>query len=238
MNLNFYRDELKKSRKEGSPIIIKKTDFELPSWDEVLKAFDKAYNMDLKIKDFKPSKESEKIFGSIMEDSFYYFTNLNPSATLSKKYTGPVKDFLEDVYEKQGGPSSIKLNLVEFDTIDDPIHLDPGDMAYWHLTGKVIWGFNEIKIEDTKILLNNFNITELIENKNLFEEKDSVWNKILKIRKYLSKLEKKEILKFNSNIVYYEDVILEPGDLAIIPVNCWHGYYSMGPRSGITFRFE
>ena len=238
MNIDFYRDKLKTSRKDSSPVIIKKTNFKLPSWEEVLKAFDTAYNKKFHDENFIPNKESEKIYGSIMEDEFYYFSNMNPSETISSEYINPVNNFLRNVYQKDGGPNTIKLNLVKFNPINDPIHLDPGDMAYWHLTGKVKWGFNEVKIEDENIFLNNFNIKDLIKEKDIFNEVDSTETKILKIRLFLSKIGKKEIKKFNSNITYYEDVILEPGDLAIIPVNCWHGYFSIGPRTGMTFRFE
>jgi hypothetical protein len=64
-----------------------------------------------------------------MEDSHYYFTNLNLN-DLNEIYTEPT-NFLKSVYQKNGGPSSIKINLVDFKVENkDPIHLDPGDMAY------------------------------------------------------------------------------------------------------------
>jgi hypothetical protein len=64
-----------------------------------------------------------------MEDSDYYFTNLNPNG-LSEISAEPTK-FIKSIYQKEGGPSSIKINLVNFKVENkDPIHLDPGDMAY------------------------------------------------------------------------------------------------------------
>jgi hypothetical protein len=45
-------------------------------------------------------------------------------------YIDPVARFIADIYQSNGGASAIKTNLVAFDAIYDPIHLDPGDMAY------------------------------------------------------------------------------------------------------------
>ena len=171
---------------------------------------------------------------SIMEDSFFYYTNLQPYS-LSIEYITPVELFLTSIYGKEGGASSIKTNLVNFNPIDDPIHLDPGDMAYWHLLGKVEWGFNEVNIQDGHAYLNNTDITNLVLDILTLNENDNI--QTLKIRKFLNTLGAEELHKLYPNIVYYNTITLEPGDIAIIPDNCWHGYFPLGPRSGMTFRF-
>lgn len=129
VDIEFLQDRLQESRKTGEPIVIKKTVFSLPTWEEVLGAFDISYHQPFHIPNFQPNKPTEKMHNSIMEDSFFYYTNLHPYS-LSIEYIRPVELFLQAIYEKEGGASSIKTNLVNFNPMTDPIHLDPGDMAY------------------------------------------------------------------------------------------------------------
>ena len=85
--------------------------------------------------------------------------------------------------------------------------------------------------------LNDFNITDLVAAHLTLSDDESEEHSVLKIRQLLSSLPLDDIKRFNHEIVYYPDVVLEPGDMAIIPMNCWHGYYSIGPRAGMTFRY-
>lgn len=235
IDIEFYRKKLLESRKTGAPVIIRDTDFKRPTWQEILKSFDNSYNTVHHTQEVG-NKPTENLIGSIIEDSFYYFTNLNPN-DIGKRYA-EVNNFLKSIYEKEGGPSSIKINLIKFEADQDPIHLDPGDMAYWHLQGRVVWGFNEVEIKNNKVFLNKTDITDLIKDQIEINKEEHITIKTLKVRNFLSKIGKETINNFDSNIIYYEDVIFKPGDIAIIPVNCWHGYFSIGPRSGMTFRFE
>lgn len=235
VDIGLLKDKLQESRKTGEPIVIKNSVFALPTWEEVLDAFDKSYHQPFHTPTFKPNKPEEKMYNSIMEDSFFYYTNLHPYS-LSIDYIRPVELFIQKIYGKAGGASSIKTNLVNFDPIADPIHLDPGDMAYWHLLGTVEWGFNEVKIKDGHAYLNNTDITNLVLDILTLNENDNM--QTLKIRKFLDTLGAEELHKLHPNITYYSAIILEPGDIAIIPDNCWHGYFPLGPRSGMTFRFQ
>jgi hypothetical protein len=44
VDIEFLQDRLEESRKTGEPIVIKNTVFSLPTWEEVLGAFDRSYH--------------------------------------------------------------------------------------------------------------------------------------------------------------------------------------------------
>ena len=233
MNIKQYQQELEDSRLTGKPVIIRETKFELPGWDELLQSFDKSYNTKL-----DDNKTVGKLYGSILEDAYigydlFQFTDLKPY-NLSKSYLSPVGDFITQIYGRPAVASSIKINFVTFKLIADSVHLDPTDMAYWHIAGKTKWRFNKVSLENRLVYLNGLDITDLI-TKHIDIQDDSDTS-VLAVRDFLSDYGEQALMKYNPEIVYYEDVVFEPGDIAIIPKNCYHGFYSLGPRAGITWK--
>lgn len=66
----------------------------------------------------------------------------------------------------------------------------------------------------------------------------NIKKRIWMIRNLLLSLADDEIMQLYPDLVYQPDIILEPGDVVILPYGCWHGVYSVGPRAGMTFRFN
>jgi mannose-6-phosphate isomerase-like protein (cupin superfamily) len=71
-----------------------------------------------------------------------------------------VQNFLSFIFPWQefDGVNTMKFNLVSFEPTRDQLHIDTQDMAYWHVAGKVKWGFDpniskEIIIEPNDIIL-------------------------------------------------------------------------------------
>lgn len=190
IDLELLKKELKEAEKTLSPIILRNAGFDLPSWDSILKAMNLAFNTD-------PGRElrispTEKRYNYLLVDEIFYFSNLlvadfkNNHNPLYEDFIGlrSAEDFLKSLFPNHrypdSGANTMKFNLVEFTHTENPIHIDTQDMAYWHMAGKVKWGF------DPKI---------------------------------------------------HEEIIIQPNDIVIVPQGCLHGYYSLGPRAGVTFGF-
>ena len=98
-----------------------------------------------------------------MLDDEFYFSCLEPFYIYEKEEFKGLRDvdnFLSLIFPWQEGDgvNTMKFNLVSFEPKREQLHKDTQDMAYWHVAGKVKWGFDpnineEIIIEPNDIIL-------------------------------------------------------------------------------------
>ena len=166
LDINMIQNELEKARAALRPVILRNTGFTLPTWEGILQAINLAFIT-------KPERQmmispTETRYNYLLVDDMFYFSNLltfplmEERYGLSNEFSG-LKDatlFLQSIFppHPHNGPNTMKFNLVEFAHTSNPIHIDTQDMAYWHIAGKVKWGFDpqiceEIIIEPNDIIL-------------------------------------------------------------------------------------
>lgn len=242
MDRILYKEKLKQARAQGGPVLIPASSFDKPDWAEVLDSINIAYNTKTH-EDSAPSHPAETRHNSVMwEKEQLYFAHQLPYLF---NYHEPVIEMLNNIfyddYSHSGVPTSVKFNLVS-NTPEDRIHKDETDVVYWHWLGQVKWGFNDINWQDNSIIMNGSDITEFIKTYDndtfLAIVKTNDRTQILRYtREVLNQIGENKIKDFNQNIIYFPDIIFNPGDIVLVPNNCWHGYYSIGPRAGLVMKF-